>query len=77
MLQPASQPLVKEYSIDPKWAPDGRFEIGAERQLTSFASDFDIRDFDISQICRKVVLERVQERSDVGAAGPSATVTRL
>ena len=40
-------------------------ETGAERQLTSVASDFDIRDFDISPEGREVVLERVQERSDV------------
>jgi Tol biopolymer transport system component len=40
-------------------------ETGAERQLTSFAPDFDIRDFDISPDGREVVLERVQERSDV------------
>jgi Tol biopolymer transport system component len=38
---------------------------GAERQLTSFAPDFDIRDFDVSTDGREVVLERVQERSDV------------
>jgi Tol biopolymer transport system component len=38
---------------------------GAERQLTSFAPDFDIGDFDISPDGREVVLERVQERSDV------------
>ncbi len=37
----------------------------AERQLTNLASDFDIRDFDISPDGREVVLERVQERSDV------------
>jgi len=38
---------------------------GAERQLTNFAPGFDIRDFDISPDGREVVLERVQERSDV------------
>jgi len=38
---------------------------GAERQLTNIPSDFDIRDFDISPDGREVVLERVQERSDV------------
>jgi len=126
-------PLVEEYSVDPAWAPDGRFavysgpdigttfsvkvatagsathatphtmlaltltrgarhlaflnggralvflrgeiqqkdlwqmdlETGTERQLTHFAPDFHIRDFDISQDGREVVLERVQERSDV------------
>ena len=40
-------------------------ETGAERQLTNLTSDFDIRDFDISPDGREVVLERVQERSDV------------
>jgi MinD-like ATPase involved in chromosome partitioning or flagellar assembly len=33
--------------------------------LTNLTSDFDIRDFDISPDGREVVLERVQERSDV------------
>ncbi|HXC47126.1 MAG TPA: hypothetical protein VNU20_02460 [Candidatus Sulfotelmatobacter sp.] len=40
-------------------------ETGAKRQLTNLAPDFDIRDFDISPDGREVVLERVQERSDV------------
>jgi Tol biopolymer transport system component len=40
-------------------------QTGAERQLTNLAPDFDIRDFDISPDGREVVLERVQERSDV------------
>jgi len=40
-------------------------ETGAERQLTNLPADFDIRDFDISADGRDVVLERVQERSDV------------
>jgi Tol biopolymer transport system component len=121
--------LVQEYSVDPAWAPDGRFvvymgpdvgtmltvhaitpdaaphpipplhltrgtghlaflaggrllvtlrgeiqhknlwlfdlETGAERQLTNMPSDFDIRDFDISPDGRDVVVERMQERSDV------------
>jgi Tol biopolymer transport system component len=38
---------------------------GAERQLTNVPPDFDIRDFDISPDGREVVLERVQDRSDV------------
>jgi Tol biopolymer transport system component len=38
---------------------------GAERQLTDLAADFDIRDFDISPDGRDVVLERVQEHSEV------------
>jgi len=40
-------------------------ETGTERQLTHLAPDFHIRDFDISPNGREVVLERVQERSDV------------
>jgi Tol biopolymer transport system component len=40
-------------------------QTGAERQLTNLDSDFDIRDFDISSDGREVVLERVQERSNV------------
>jgi Tol biopolymer transport system component len=38
---------------------------GAERQLTNLTPDFEIRDFDISADGRELVLERVQERSDV------------
>jgi Tol biopolymer transport system component len=40
-------------------------QTGAERQLTNLGLDFDIRDFDISPDGREVVVERVQERSDV------------
>jgi len=40
-------------------------QTGAERQLTDLAPDFDVRDFDISPDGRDVVLERVQESSDV------------
>jgi Tol biopolymer transport system component len=45
------------------WLVD--LETGAERPLTNLPSDFDIRDFDISPDGREVVLERMQERSDV------------
>jgi Tol biopolymer transport system component len=38
---------------------------GAKRQLTNVGPDFDIGDFDVSADGREVVLERVQERSDV------------
>ena len=38
---------------------------GAERQLTNLAPDSEVADFDISPDRRAVVLERVQERSDV------------
>jgi len=40
-------------------------ETGAERQLTNLPPDFDIHDFDISVDGREVVLERVQEHSEV------------
>ena len=40
-------------------------ETGAERQLTNLTPEFNIRDFDVSPDGREVVLERVQERSDV------------
>lgn len=40
-------------------------ETGAERQLTNLTSGFDIRDFNISPDSREVVLERVQEHSEV------------
>jgi len=40
-------------------------ETGAERQLTRVSADFNIGDFDISPDGKEVVLERVQESSDV------------
>jgi Tol biopolymer transport system component len=40
-------------------------ETGAERQLTRLAPDFDIHDFDISPDGHEVVLERMQQHSDV------------
>jgi Tol biopolymer transport system component/DNA-binding winged helix-turn-helix (wHTH) protein len=40
-------------------------ETGVERPLTRFTPDFNIADFDISPDGREVVIERVQERSDV------------
>jgi Tol biopolymer transport system component len=42
-----------------------QLDTGAETQLTNFAPDFDIRDFDISPDGREVVVERVREHSDV------------
>jgi Tol biopolymer transport system component len=45
------------------WLMD--LETGAERQLTNLPGDFDIRDFDISPNGRDIVLERVEERSDI------------
>jgi Tol biopolymer transport system component/DNA-binding winged helix-turn-helix (wHTH) protein len=45
------------------WSMD--MATGAERQLTYLPADFDIRDFDISANGSEVVLERVQEHSEV------------
>ncbi|HYL11263.1 MAG TPA: protein kinase [Candidatus Acidoferrales bacterium] len=45
------------------WVID--LETGTERQITKLSPDFDVGDFDISPDGREVVLERVQERSDV------------
>jgi Tol biopolymer transport system component len=122
-------PFVEEYSLDPTWAPDGRFVVysgpdigttfsvkavtaeaaphplpamtltrgarhltflpgghaivalrgeiqhkdlwlidldtGVERQLTHLPPEFDIQDFDLSPDGQEVVLERVQQRSDI------------
>jgi Tol biopolymer transport system component/DNA-binding winged helix-turn-helix (wHTH) protein len=40
-------------------------ETGAERQLTNLPSDFNVRDFDLSPDGHEVVLERVQDRSEI------------
>jgi len=40
-------------------------ETGAERQLTNLPADFDVRDFDLSPDGREIVLEQVQDRSDI------------
>jgi Tol biopolymer transport system component len=40
-------------------------QTGAERQLTNLPPDFDVRDFDISADGREIVVERLQEHSDV------------
>jgi Tol biopolymer transport system component len=40
-------------------------ETGAERQLTHLAPEYDIQDFDISPDGREVVIERLQERSNL------------
>jgi Tol biopolymer transport system component len=45
------------------WLVD--LETGAQKQITSLPADFDVRDFDISPDGSEVVLERIQERSDV------------
>ena len=37
----------------------------AERQLTNLAPGFDIRDFDIAADGREIVVDRVQEQSDI------------
>ena len=40
-------------------------DTGAEHQLTNLAPDFEMRDFDISPDGRELVLEQVQEHSDI------------
>ena len=45
------------------WLTD--LETGTERQVTNVPGDFNIADFDISPDGREVVLERMQERSDI------------
>jgi Tol biopolymer transport system component len=40
-------------------------DTGVERQLTNLPPEFNIQDFDISPDGHEVVLERVQERSDI------------
>jgi Tol biopolymer transport system component len=45
------------------WAID--LATGAERRLTELPPDFDVRDFDVSSDGRELVLERVQEHSDI------------
>lgn len=40
-------------------------DTGAERRLTNLPSDFDVTDFDISADGRQIVLERVQNHSEV------------
>lgn len=45
------------------WLVD--LDTGVERQLTDFTPDFEIRDFDISPDGREIVVERVQDHSDV------------
>lgn len=55
--------LRGEVSHKNLWLVD--LDTGAERQLTSFEPGFDIRDFDISPDGREIVIEQVQEHSDV------------
>ena len=40
-------------------------DTGADRELTNLARDFDVEDFDVSPDAREIVVERIQERSDV------------
>ena len=40
-------------------------DTGAERQLTNFGPEFNVRDFDISPDGREIVFEQVQEQSDI------------
>lgn len=40
-------------------------ETGAERQLTDFPQEFNVRDFDVSPDGRSIVVEQVQEHSEI------------
>jgi len=40
-------------------------ETGAQHQVTDLAPDFDVRDFDVSPDGREIVLEQVQQQSDI------------
>lgn len=57
--------VVMRGDLDHKdlWAID--LDTGAERQLTRLAPDFKIRDFDVSPDGGELILERVQEHSDI------------
>jgi Tol biopolymer transport system component len=57
--------VVLRGSIEHKdlWLFD--LETGTERRLTNFHNDFNVADFDISPDGRQLILERVQQRSDV------------
>src|SRR5438132_2170787 len=45
------------------WIVD--LDTGAERQLTKLPPDLNVRDFDVSPDGREIVLERVEEHSDI------------
>jgi Tol biopolymer transport system component len=45
------------------WIVD--LDTGAERQLTNFGPDFGLRDFEVAPNGRELVIERVQEESDI------------
>jgi hypothetical protein len=45
------------------WSID--LDTGAVKQLTDFKPGFDIRDFDVSPDGREIVVEQVQEHSDI------------
>jgi hypothetical protein len=40
-------------------------ETGAERELAILPPDFNVQDFDVSGDGSEIVLERIQERSDI------------
>ena len=45
------------------WSVD--LDTGAERQLTDFAPGFDVKDFDVTPDGREVVVEQLQEHSNI------------
>jgi Tol biopolymer transport system component len=64
-LMPGKRLLVLRGELGHKnlWSID--LETGAEQQLTDFAPDFDVRDFDVSADGREIVVEQVREHSDI------------
>jgi Tol biopolymer transport system component len=61
--QPALVVMRGEIQHKDLWLID--LTTGAERQLTNLPADFNVRDFDVSSDGRAIVLERVQQHSDV------------
>ncbi len=65
LLRDARSLVILQGEIQHKnlWLVD--LETGAKRQLTYFPAGFDVLDFDISPDGREIVLERVEQRSDL------------
>ena len=61
--QPAILMLRGEVRHKNLWSVD--LDTGVEQQLTHFEPGFNIRDFDISPDGREIVIEQVQEYSDI------------
>jgi hypothetical protein len=57
--------VVLRGEIDHKELALVDFDTGSERPLTNLGRDFEVRDFDVSPDGREVVVNRVQELSDI------------